>query len=60
MGMIKTGNPIPTAPTELIQGYLDGIAGKMPQVITPIRAVMIPALLVKEGKADPPAWSLNV
>ena len=61
MGMIKTGNPIPTAPTELIQGYLDGIAGKDASSDNAVyKSGYDLALLVKEGKADPPAWSLNV
>lgn len=61
MVMIKTGNPIPTAPSELIQGYLDGIAGRDASSDDAVyKSGYDLALLVKEGKAEPPAWSMNV
>ena len=61
MGVIKTGNPTPTAPTELIQGYIDGITGKDATSDNAVyKSGYDLAILVKEGKADPPMWGLNV
>jgi hypothetical protein len=60
MAMLKTGNPIPTAPAPRMQGYLDGMAGKEPQQQDAVyKSGHDLALLVKEGKATPPAWAIE-
>lgn len=60
MAMVRTGNPIPTAPAEMVQGYLDCMNDKE---ATSDSAVYMSgydlATLVKEGKADPPIWALE-
>lgn len=58
MAMLKTGNPIPTAPATMLQGYLDAMGGKEPQSEdTTYRSGYELAKLVKEGKAQPPSWA---
>lgn len=60
MAMMKTGNPIPTAPANLMQGYIDSMAGKEPQMEDSVyRSGYDLAKLVKEGKAEAPAWSIG-
>ena len=58
MAILKTGNPIPTAPANLIQGYLDGMENKGYQSEDSIyKSGYDLALLVKEGKAEAPVWA---
>jgi hypothetical protein len=60
MAMIKTGNPIPTVPVDMVQGYIDAMAEKPASSTDAVyKSGYDLALLVKEGKAEPPAWSLN-
>jgi len=60
MAMLKTGNPIPTAPAQLIQGYLDALSGKEPQSDDSVyKSGYDLANLVKEGKAKAPYWSVE-
>jgi hypothetical protein len=58
MAMMKTGNPIPTAPAPMLQGYLDGMSGAEPNSEdTVYKSGYDLAKLVKEGKAQPPVWA---
>jgi hypothetical protein len=58
MAMMRTGNPIPTAPAPLMQGYMDAISGKDAQSEDPVyKSGYDLALLVKEGKAEAPTWA---
>lgn len=58
MAMVRTGNPIPTAPANLMQGYMDAMAGKEPQSDdTTYKSGYDLAKLVQDGKAQPPAWA---
>jgi hypothetical protein len=58
MAMMRTGNPIPTAPANMMQGYLDAMGGKEPQnKDTVYRSGYDLAKLVQEGKATAPAWA---
>ena len=58
MAMLKNGNPVPTAPAALIQGYLDGMGNKGYQSEDTIyKSGYDLALLVKEGKAEAPVWA---
>ena len=58
MAMMRTGNPIPTAPASMIQGYLDGMGGKEPQSEDTIyKSGYDLAKLVQEGKAEAPVWA---
>jgi hypothetical protein len=60
MAMMRTGNPIPTAPANLMQGYLDSMGGKTPQMEdTTYKSGYDLANLVKEGKAEAPAWAIG-
>lgn len=60
MAMIKTGNPIPTAPAPLMQGYLDSTSGKDPQSDDSVYMSGYElAKLVAEGKATAPAWAVT-
>lgn len=59
MPMKKTGVAVATAPTLMIQGYLDGISDKEPQnEDSTYKAGYDLALLVKKGEAEPPIWAL--
>jgi len=58
MAMMRTGNPIPTAPATMIQGYLDAMGGREPQNEDPTyKAGYDLAKLVQEGKAQAPSWA---
>jgi hypothetical protein len=58
MAMMKTGNPIPTAPANMMQGYIDAMGGKEPQSQdTTYKSGYDLAKLVQEGKAEAPAWA---
>ena len=58
MAMIRTGNPIPTAPAPMLQGYLDAMSGKeATSEDTVYKSGYDLALLVKEGKAQAPVWA---
>lgn len=58
MAMMRTGNPIPTAPATMIQGYLDAMGGKEPQSEdTVYKSGYDLAKLVQEGKAEAPVWA---
>lgn len=58
MAMMRTGNPIPTAPATMMQGYLDAMGGKEPQNEDPTyKAGYDLAKLVQEGKAQAPSWA---
>lgn len=58
MAMMRTGNPIPTAPATMMQGYLDAMDGKSLQSEDPTYKTGYDlAKLVQEGKASPPAWA---
>ena len=58
MAMMRTGNPIPTAPATMMQGYLDAMGGKESQNEDPTyKAGYDLAKLVQEGKAQAPAWA---
>jgi hypothetical protein len=58
MAMLRTGNPIPTAPANMMQGYLDAMEGKDPtSQDTTYKSGYDLAKLVLEGKAQPPAWA---
>lgn len=58
MSMMRTGNPIPTAPATMIQGYLDAMGGREPQNEDPTyKAGYDLAKLVQEGKAQAPSWA---
>jgi hypothetical protein len=60
MSMMKTGVPIPTAPANLIQGYLDAMGGKPPQSEDSVyNSGYDLAKLVKEGKSEAPAWAVE-
>lgn len=60
MSMIRTGNPIPTAPATLIQGYLDAMQDKEPASEDSVyKSGYDLAKLVKEGKAEPPVWAVD-
>ena len=60
MAMMKTGNPIPTAPATMMQGYLDAMGGKEPQSEdTTYKSGYDLAKLVQEGKAQAPAWAVE-
>lgn len=60
MAMMRTGNPIPTAPAPLMQGYLDAMGGKEPALKdTVYMSGYELANLVKEGKAQPPSWAVE-
>ena len=60
MSMIRTGNPIPTAPANMLQGYLDAMGGKEPQSEdTVYKSGYDLAKLVLEGKADAPSWAVG-
>ena len=60
MPMLKTGNPIPTAPSQLVQGYLDAMANKEPASEDSVyKSGYDLANLVKKGEAEPPSWSVN-
>jgi hypothetical protein len=60
MAMMKTGNPIPTAPTEKVQGYLDAMADK------PAANQNDPVYMsgyhlaqrVKKGEETAPVWAM--
>lgn len=58
MAMMRTGNPIPTAPASMMQGYLDAMGGKEPQSEdTTYKSGYDLAKLVQEGKAQAPTWA---
>ena len=58
MAMMRTGNPIPTAPATMMQGYLDAMGGKEPQSEdTTYKSGYDLAKLVQEGKAQAPTWA---
>lgn len=58
MAMLRTGNPIPTAPANMMQGYLDAMGGKEPQSEDSVyKSGFDLAKLVQEGKAQAPAWA---
>jgi hypothetical protein len=58
MAMMRTGNPIPTAPATMIQGYLDAMGGKEPHSEdTTYKSGYDLAKLVQEGKAQAPSWA---
>jgi len=58
MAMTRTGNPIPTAPATLMQGYMDAMGGKEPQSEdSTYKSGYDLAKLVQEGKAQPPSWA---
>jgi len=58
MSFIKSGNPIPTAPASMIQGYLDAMGGKEPQSEdTTYKSGYDLAKLVQSGKAVAPSWA---
>ena len=58
MAMMRTGNPIPTAPANMIQGYIDAMGGKDPQSEDSVyKSGYDLAKLVQEGKAQPPTWA---
>ena len=59
MAMMRTGNPIPTAPATMMQGYLDAMGGREPQNEDDptYKAGYDLAKLVQEGKAQAPAWA---
>ena len=60
MAMMRTGNPIPTAPANMIQGYLDAMGGKPPQSEdTVYKSGYDLAKLVQEGKAEAPSWAVE-
>lgn len=60
MAMMRTGNPIPTAPSTMIQGYIDAMADKDPQIEDAVyKSGYDLAKLVLEGKAQAPAWSIE-
>ena len=60
MSMMRTGNPIPTAPANMLQGYLDAMGGKEPQSEdTVYRSGYDLAKLVQEGKAEAPSWAVE-
>lgn len=60
MAMMRTGNPIPTAPAPLMQGYLDSMGGKEPALKDSVYMSGYElANLVKEGKAQPPSWAVE-
>lgn len=60
MAMMKTGNPIPTAPANMLQGYLDAMSGKSPQSEdTVYKSGYDLAKLVQEGKAQAPSWAIE-
>ena len=60
MTMMRTGNPIPTAPANMIQGYLDSMGGKPPQSEdTVYKSGYDLAKLVQEGKAEAPSWAVE-
>lgn len=60
MAMLKTGNPIPTAPAPLMQGYLDAMSGKDAQSDDSVyKSGYDLANLVKEGKAEAPSWAVD-
>ena len=60
MAMSKTGDAISTAPSQIVQGYLDSISGKQPSSQDAVYMSGFDlASLVKEGKADPPSWAVG-
>lgn len=61
MGFVKTGNPIPTAPVDLVQGYLDCMANKALEdgASALYKSGYDLATLVKEGKAEAPSWAIG-
>ena len=60
MAMMRTGNPIPTAPAVMMQGYLDAMGGKEPQSedLT-YKSGYDLAKLVQDGKAQAPSWAVE-
>ena len=60
MAMMRTGSPVPTAPTDKIQGYLDGMAGKEPQKKDDevYMAGYELADRVKKGEEEAPSWAV--
>ena len=58
MAMMRTGNPIPTAPATMMQGYLDAMGGREPQNEDPTyKAGYDLAKPVQEGKAQARSWA---
>lgn len=60
MAMIRTGSPVPTAPTDKIQGYLDNMAGKEPQKKDDevYMSGYDLAGKVKKGEEEAPSWAV--
>lgn len=60
MAMMRTGSPVPTAPTDKIQGYLDNMNGKEPQKKDDevYMAGYELADKVKKGEEEAPSWAV--
>jgi len=60
MAMIRTGNPVSSAPTEKVQGYLDFMAGKDPVKEDEVyMSGYNLAQQVKKGEVEAPLWALK-
>lgn len=58
MAFVKTGNPAPAVPAEMIQGYLDGAAGRPASSESDIyKAGYTLAAEVKAGTKPAPVWA---
>lgn len=60
MAMMRTGSPVPSAPAEKVQGYLDFMGGKEPQKKDDevYMAGYALAEKVKKGEEQAPAWAV--
>lgn len=60
MAMMRTGSPVPTAPADKIQGYLDNMNGKEPQKKDDEVYMSGYELAdkVKKGKEEAPSWAV--
>jgi|AACY02.12.fsa_nt_gi hypothetical protein len=59
MAMMKTGNPVPSVPVEMMDGYTACMSNQpLPEGVSSLfREGYALAEKVKEGKASAPAWA---